>query len=283
MIDKDGIQAIQHGVGIDQASGAVRAAFAETQLVGLPDHFTVHDLEKYLPRRRRSRGTMQTQVISDFAGYTEAHKEEGATVFIDLDGMKATAVLNLGTASNPGHADNKAVYSAKQTSAYRALLAVANGMPISQVKAAEFLEDWVLNLQCTHEGEIITTPKAIAAVREITIEGLRKMGSTEGQLSASRTTFEEVKASGKEQIPTLIEFWCEPYAGLQRRTFQIRLGIQTGGDKPTLILRIVKQEEHQEQMGKELARLIEEAVAAASDGGSVHAVPVLLGSYAASN
>lgn len=278
MFDKDAIEALQYGGGINEASEAVHAAFAESALVSLPNHFTVHDLEKYLPNRRRPRGVMQTQIIEDFAQYVSTHQTPGASVFIDVENMKAVGVLNLGTTENPGHADDKAIYTARATAAYLALKSVASGQPISQVKAAEFLEDWLPNLNCTHEGEFIPTIKAIQAVREITIEGLRKVGNTEGQLSAARTTFEEVKASGKEQIPTLIEFFCEPYVGLERRTFAMRLGIQTGGDKPALVLRIVKQEEHQEQMGRELASLLGSAIATSSSG-----IPVLLGSYAPSN
>lgn len=276
MFDKEAIEALQYGGGIHEASNAVRAAFAESKLVGLPNHFTLHDLEKFLPNRRRARGTMKTQVIADFAQYVADHGQPGASVFVNVQDMEAVGVLNLGTPEMPGHSDDKAIYKANQTAAYKAMLSVASGVPVSQARAAEFLEDWVLHLNCTHDGEIIATPKAIAAVREITIEGLRKQGSAEGQLSASRTTFEEIKASGKEQIPTLIEFWCEPYVGLSRRTFQIRLGIQTGGDKPNLVLRVIKQEEHQEQMGSELAGLIDAAVSARTS-----TVPVILGSYAA--
>jgi uncharacterized protein YfdQ (DUF2303 family) len=275
MIDKAAIEALNMGTAESIAAATVALVHeAEAASVaGLPDNFTVHDLEKFLPIRRRARGTMTTQVIVDFAKYIGEHKEEGASVFVNVDNMEATAVLNLGTPADPGHADNKAVLKAKPTAAYRALLSIANGSPASQVKVAEFLEDWGLSIVCTHDGEIISTPKAVAAVRQITIEGLLKLENTEGQLSASRSTFEQVQATSKEQIPTLIDFTCKPYVCLSECTFQIRLGIQTGGDKPTLILRIVKQEEHQERMGDELARLIHDAAASSA--------PVLLGGYAA--
>lgn len=281
MLDKDAIHSLDTNTdkAIEAASRALLVDGKAENLAALPDHFTVHDLEKYLPSRRRARGKMETQVINDFAEYVITHKEPGASVFIDVDAMKAVGVLNLGTTEAPGHADDKATFTGKQTAAYKAMLAVANGMSVSQVKAAEFLEDWTACIACKHEEQDIPVPKAIAAVREITIEGLRKIGNTEAQLSASRTTFEEVKASGKEQIPTLIDFTCVPYVGLSSRTFQLRLGIQTGGDKPTLTLRIVKQEEHQEQMGRELANLLLAAIR--EEAGSSDAVPVLLGTYAA--
>ena len=65
MFDKNAIEALQYGGGISEASSAVRAAFAETRVVGLPDHFALHDLEKYLPNRRRARGMMETSSIQE--------------------------------------------------------------------------------------------------------------------------------------------------------------------------------------------------------------------------
>lgn len=278
MLDKEAIHSLDTNTAeaIRAASTALLMDGDAMALAAMPEHFKIHDLEKYLPYRRRARGKMETQSIEDFAQYVARQKLPGAAVFIHTDNMTAVAILNLGTAADPGHADDRAVFEANPTAAYRAMTGVAYGGSITQQRAAEFLEDWAMYISCYHDGEFIHTSKAIAAVREITIEGLRKIGATEGQLSASRTTFEEVKASGKEQIPTLIEFSCEPYAGLDSRCFRIRLGIQTGGDKPSLVLRIVKQEEHQESMGRELADKLFKAINT-DDGQSD--VEVLLGAY----
>jgi len=76
-----------------------------------------------------------------------------------------------------------------------------------------------------------------------------------------------------ESVPTHIYFKCEPFAGLQERTFVLRLGIQTGTDKLGVVLRIVKQEAHDEEMANEFARKVDDALLGWS-------VPVLVGSYA---
>ena len=49
---------------------------------------------------------MNTHAEADFAQYTKAYLEAGASVFINEKDMTATAVMNLGTADNPGTADN---------------------------------------------------------------------------------------------------------------------------------------------------------------------------------
>lgn len=273
MFSKEAIEALQYGGGIHEASDAVRAAFAETQLVSLPGNFGIKDLEVYMPNRRRARGTMATESVGDFAKYVREHKEAGASVFVEADSMQAVAVLNLGTPTKPGQADNHAKLVMRKTAAYTALKAHASGQGMTQAKAAEFMEDWQDLIECYADSEAMGTHKAIAAVRDITIEAAKKVESQEQQLSATRSALESVKASSKHTLPTHIYFTCEPFAGLAKRNFVLRLGIQTGTDKLGVVLRIIKQEEHDEEMAKEFALKVEDALLG-------WGVPVLVGSYA---
>ena len=275
MFDKDAIDALTKAEAISAAQVCTQAAIDAHGPVPLPHDFQLHDTEKYLPRRRRARGAMATSVLADFAAYTKTHAETGATVFVSPDHMNATAVLNLGTYDTPGHADNTATLTLKRTAAFVALGQVAGGQGHKQATIAEFLEDWAGNVKCFNDAEDIAPPKAIAAIRKITIEAMRKLESAEQQLSATRSAFEHVQAtSGPEPLPTLIYFTCEPYQGLQARTFILRLAVLTGNDEPAITLRVVKAEEHQEEMAAELASRVTEALADTS-------VPVHLGSYQA--
>lgn len=275
MIDKDTLQAMSQGPAIDAADRAATGALPKTAgVLALPDNFQTHDLEKLLPLRRRARGAMATSVIENFAGYVTAHAEPGASIFVDPDKMAATAVLNLGTPAAPGHADNTAAFSPKATAAYKALYAVANGQAKSQQAIAEFLEDWAEFVTCFHADMPMEHKYAVAAVRKVTIESLSKIESTEEQLSASRSAFDQVKAtSGAGVLPTRFEFRCEPYVGIAERTFGMRLAILTEGKSPQITLRIIKAEEHAEKMAEELVSKV-----AAAIGG---AAPVMIGSYSA--
>lgn len=268
MFDKESIQELSKAEAITAASNAVADALHD--IVSLPGDFSVHDLEKYMVHRRRLRGSMKTSVVADFAGYVASNAEEGASVFVDPDTMSATAVLNLGTPSIPGHADNIAVLALRKTAAFTALGAVAGGAALTQVLVAEFLEDWSPAIRCRHGDTEIGTKPAIAAVRSITIEGLKRVQNNEQQLSASKSAFESVEAKADELLPTFIDFTTEPYHGLSVRTFTMRLAIRTG-DKPAIVLRIVKAEQHAEEMATELADLVRKAI----EGGR----PVLLGAY----
>lgn len=271
MFDKEAINAINEGAGISQAATAIEQSLSiGAGAAFLPDHYTKHDLETFMPKRRRARGVMSTIVTRDFARYVTTNAELGTAVFVDADQMTATAVLNLGTPDIPGHCDNKAKLSAKRTAAYTALLQHVN-KGLKQVEAAEFIEDWAQEIACFNEAGPITVPKAIAAIRKLTIESMRKLESSEQSLSASKSAFESVQATSADPIPTTIYFDCEPYLGLAKRQFVIRLGILTTGDKPMISLRVVKQELHNEEMAAEFAAIVGDSLGVKT--------PVLIGSY----
>ncbi len=275
MLTAEAIQEISRAQAITAASAAVGSAALGANghdVVALPEQFKLHDLEQYLPTRRRLRGSMTTPTLADFASYTIDNKEAGATVFVNPDAMKAVAVLNLGTPASPGHGDNRAVLAPPKTAAFSALLSIASGSQRRQTDVAEYLEDWAPLIRSENEaGEDIAVKHAAAAVRKITIEGTRRQESSEQQLSAARSTFEQVKATGTDHLPVLIDVTCEPYLGLAARTFRLRLGIVTG-DKPALVLRIVKREQHDEDVAQEMAQLVRGALTGSD-------VPVLVGSY----
>lgn len=274
MIDKTAIEALSKAEAITNAGLEISDGMELRRgALALPNDFTLHDLEKFLPNRRRQRGEMTTSAIGDFVAYTTKNAEAGATVFIDQENMKACAVLNLGTTDKPGHADNKAMLESRSTAAYSALRNIAK-QAAGQSVIAEFMEDWMLNIVCLHEGIEIQTAKAIAAVRSITIDTARKLEVEEKQLGASKSAFESIQASSKETLPTEIRFKCIPYKELQYRTFVMRPSILTTGDRIALSLRIIKIEEHEEQMAAELAEIIRAGI-------KQDDISVLLGKYVA--
>lgn len=269
MFDKQAIETLQEGQAITAANQ--ETAINDTaDLVALPTHYTLHDLEHLQATRRRARGTMSTRLIAPFAQYTQMHAETGAAVFVDAQDLKASAVLNLGDAETPGQADNLATLSLQRTAAYSALVAITSSAR-SQTEVAEFLEDWAPHLTCLNDEGEIKRPLAIAAVRKITIDSSRKLESEEQQLGATRSAFESVQASSKDPLPTTIHFKCQPYADLRERDFVLRLGILTGDSKPKITLRIQKAELHAEEMALELVGLLTQALPAD--------LPVLVGQY----
>lgn len=266
--DKDAIKELTKAQAISAASESLDH---RTDVVALPEEFKVHDLERYSETRRRARGSMTTSVAGDFAAYVGKHANTGASVFVDVDAMAAVAVLNLGTSEFPGHADNTATLAPKKTAAYKSLKAITDGQARPQKVIAEWMEDWSPCIKCFVDEVETPIKKAVAAVRKITIEALRKVEASEQQLSAQRSAFESVTASSTEALPTRIEFTTEPYGDFNPRTFSLRMSVLTS-DKPALALRIANAEKHDEEMAEELAQKVNAALV----GGSVS---VVLGTY----
>lgn len=272
----------QRNTTIDQANAAIFYAIGNSRgispLVALPDDFSRHDVENYLPARIRARGTFTAPYMNDFVAYAAQHKEDGASVFVDADNITATAVLNLGTPTTPGHADQLAKLAPKRTAAYEALRNITRS-PQTQRDMAEFLEDWIPHWNAwTNQGELgerCTQGQAILAIRNLTVEAATKADHKEESLSASRSTFESVKASSVHTLPSMITFTCKPFPDLSERTFSLRLSVLTNDKTPRFQLRITALEEHIEQMATEFAVQIREA----AEG----QIPVLIGAYQKTN
>ncbi|CAB4122566.1 Protein of unkown function DUF2303 [uncultured Caudovirales phage] len=280
MFDKEAVEALRQAEEISQVRESISSAITmEHGLVAAPDNFTIHDVEKHMEHRRRARGVMNTSKLAAFSSYTKEHAEDGATVFVDSDNLCAVAVLNLGNPKKAGQCDNVAKLSPKMTAAYQSLLKVAQGNHLSQTVVAEFFEDWTGFAKFYKDEGDVPASKAIAALRKITIDAMRKLESSENQLSASKSTFENIQATSTEPLPTTIYFTCVPYNDLTERTFVLRLSVLTSGDKPSVTLRIVKKEEHDEEMASELAEKIKDAFTTFDS----NAIPVLLGTYTKSN
>lgn len=259
MMDETAITKIQ-----DLATAAANLVGQRTQefgldrpVVALPSDLKIHDLERYMDTRSRFRGCLNTISVDAFADYTSG-QDDNPVCFVDGEKMVARAIFDMGTVEAPGHMEHTAVLTMKETAPYSALLA-RNGMNESQRATAEWLEDWREFLKATNDkGEDIEVPKAITAVRNLSLETKQGKEYREGNFHSTRTAMEEIEAKGKEDnLPAYINFNCVPYEGLEERTFYMRLSL-TGqhGHEPGFVLRIVRLERAQEEIVHEFRDLL---------------------------
>lgn len=223
---------------------------------------TVCSIEHLQEGRSRYRGTFATQNLGAFADYVVATVDNNAprtpaAGFIDPDHASAVAYFNLGDHEHPGHGDNTAALTLKPTAAYAALLATTQ-RALDQRTLHDFLEDWRDNITVLVDGQPRDNgiANALAAVRDITVEQARKVQHVERDFGATRSAMESVDARSTLTLPSGFEFKAVPYEGLQERTFRLRLGVNTGGDKLSLTLRIQQAEQLSEDIARDfLARL----------------------------
>ena len=229
-------------------------------VAALPADVTVTDLEQYLEERRRYRGSMATSLIAEFVEYVTATTEDYGDLpgmsaypcFVSPATMSAKTYFNLGDIENPGHGDHYANLQLEKTEAFRQLLETT-GRKFDQKNLAEWLEDWKDHLEAFAEDGTTEVPMAaaVSAVRRITIGSKAEATSETQALSTHQSAMTEVEARNKDQFPCFLKFTCEPYQGLEERTFTLRLSLITS-EKPVIVPRIVRLETAEEEMAQEL-------------------------------
>lgn len=218
----------------------------------------VQSLEHLQPGRSRYRGAFVTRQLPDFATYVVSETENttrptgSVQGFIDTEAMHAKVFFNLGNLEHAGHADHHATLKLKPTAAYAALLAAA-ARPHDQRSLHDFVEDWREQIVPLFDGQPDASRLAntLAAIRDITVETARKVNLVERDMGATRSAMESVDARSTLTLPSGFDFHAVPYDGLAERTFRLRLGVTTGGDKVGLVLRIQQAEQITEDIAKD--------------------------------
>ena len=232
-------------------------------VVAVPEGYKLENLERFEEFRNRMRGSFKTEVMADFAEYVTDNLSEESTsagCFISADDLKAHCVLDLGTVDSPLHCEHKAALQLKQSPEYIAMQEI-NGVRKSQKDLAEWLEDWTSCLDAFDtNGESMTPLQLIASVRNITIEAVREADSTVEDFSESMTAIEKIEARNKDRQPAKVLFTCKPADELKERTFSMRISISTGGDRPTLTLRVQQLEVMKNQIADEFKCLVKESL-----------------------
>jgi len=232
------------------ANGKPLGTFVPAALV--PDQYDVRTLEYLAAQRSRFRGQLHTQSFLDFCTYVEQHQADTDTPagFVDADEMACQVLFNLGDIVTPGHGDDSAILRLKPTAAFNALRQIV-GKTLKQSQLAEWMEDWHDLLEVLDTtGTIMPTAVAVQKIRTITLKAMAERTSTEQNFSASHSSMDSIEAAHAEQQPADLLFTTQPYDGLGRRDFKLRLSIITG-DTPLLKVRWVMQEQQEEEMAQE--------------------------------
>lgn len=227
---------------------------ARGDLVAVHEDYKIQDLEIFQGGRNRARGLLKTPSFEDFKSYVLSaepkHNEDGAItllgapVFVDHKNVSATAILNFALKGfSQGHCDHKALLQLEPTVVWSKLNALKD-RKLSQRDFAVFLEDWVSVLEITDAtGNVIGGAQALAAIRNMKIDATVSADHSVGNMSESRSRFDQVEARSKEEFtPAYFKIRDSAYFGLDERLIVLRLVINTNDDKPVFSIQIVKEE-----------------------------------------
>lgn len=276
MFDQSAILQLTKAEASKALNEAVVAALASGGIAVLPNDFQTKDLEQFLPERRRARNGFSTGYVADFVKYVNTHKEAGCSIYVNADAMSATAVLNQGSAQNPGHCDNKATVKLQKLALFNDILKLCDAGPISQRTFAQWIEERkeVTKALDADQAELALT-SVVTGIRSVTIERASSASNTVQALSAERSEMESVMAKAKDdkdKLPTYLKFNTKPYKELAERDFFVQVNLITSGREPSFSFSLWGAEQHLEEMAEQFAEL---TTAAFADDG---APPVLIGS-----
>lgn len=213
-------------------------------LAAINQSYKVLDLEKYQNGRNRARGVLNTPSLEDFKSFVLTDQSEKSPVFVDHKNVSAVAVLNyLEGGYSQGHCDHLAILKLEPTVIWSKLQNLKD-RKLSQRDFAVFIEDWVSVLEITDaDGNVIGGAQALAAIRNMKISASVTAESNVGNLSESRSRFDQVEARSKEEFtPAYFKIYDSAYLGLDERLIVLRLIINTNDDKPVFSIQIVKEE-----------------------------------------
>lgn len=217
-------------------------AIANTQLLDaqaldykgvlIPATMKLETLEQFQQFKNRFKGVFITSSIDSFSEYVNNY--ENASCFINCNDPVATAIFDLGTIAQPGHAEHKSTLNLDSTPEYDALVKFEKELHTQQ-KFAEFIEDWKFCITCTDaSGNEMETKDAIQAVRHVTVEAKKKDDVQVGAFSANKSTLDQLDASNNgKPLPAWIIFSCSPYQGLKQCDFPMRVSLSMTRDTLT--------------------------------------------------
>lgn len=228
----------------------------------LPNGVVLHDLEKYHKGPRRFRGQMKTNSIADFSEFAdEFGTSDESLCFIDQEKMSSRLIVDAGSVATPLHCEFDANLTLEKTAGFVAAMNMVGGQAKTQKDFAEFMEDWNTNLKpIGANGEPYPLPKAIQAIRAVSIEEIRKSDHSEQSLKTERTAMESIEAKSVEQMPALLLFTCIPYHGLPEREIKLRVSILTSHDKPMISVSYPHELVDKEEMATEFKTALRAAV-----------------------
>ncbi len=258
---KEAVEHIQNTANIPEIIKHVSQHETQVPIVTTPDNMSIHDLEKYMPNASRYRLSFETTSTEDFIAYNHEFSIEGATCFVDAERMRAKSIFDLGTVESPGHKQSTAQLQLKKTAAFKAIYQI-NGDAMGQKQAAEFIEDWADFIQVTaQDGSEMNANAAAHSLQKLTIESAKSVTSNVHDFGESTQSMDSIEARSEKALPAQINFTCITYQGLTERTFTLRVGILTSGDKPKLVFRILQLEAMEEAIAEEFKNILVDAFA----------------------
>jgi uncharacterized protein YfdQ (DUF2303 family) len=190
----------------------------------------VLDLEEYLDKPRRKRGTPVFWDAPSMAAYVNKHKDARTTLYMtdQNDRYLVQGILDGHSADEPGWGRHQAILEMRKTDAWSRWLAKDNNL-IGQEDFAEHIERNLIDIQKRSGADLLELAQTFQATTKVDFRESKQLASGQRQFQY----VEETEARGQRgelTIPKEFELGiapfegCDPYRIVARLRYRLREG-----------------------------------------------------------
>lgn len=210
-----------------------------------------NDLEKYLPKPRRERGTVNLSTVDDLVSYLERFGDERTTVWVHPTSGRVESVLDdhlpaLRSQTKtddalisevapavPGHGDHRAVLTLITTPEWE-IWNREDSNTFNQVEFAEHIEANGKEIVKPSAAEMLEIAQNFHAVSGATFRSAKRLDNGETQLQYDETISATAGKSGQLNVPASFELAISPFVGEPLYKVNARFRYRVSGGKLTL-------------------------------------------------
>lgn len=198
-------------------------------LVVVPAGYELQNLETYLPAPKQIRQTVNLNDVRSFIGYVNRFKDNSA-VFVDMEKLKAVAVLDYHEPNYPAWGSHKATLTLKHSAEWQAWKN-KDRQTFGQVQFAEFLEDNQIDIVEPDGATVLEAAMHLEAKKTVKFTSGTNLANGAAQLVYEEAI--EGKGRGNIVIPTRFKLGIAIFEGGLPVQIDARLRYRIIDDKLT--------------------------------------------------
>lgn len=171
---------------------------ANGDFVGLPDNYSVHDLERFFETPRRARGEFRAEDAVSVTEYIKQRGNENTRIFASRKNSRIVGVINH-HGEQPGFGDFRVIYDPPYSEEWERWTE-ASGNPCSQVEFARFIEENMVDVVEPSGAEIYEIANSLRANKKMSFVSDQRLSDGSVQFTYN-DEIETATTKGKIKVP----------------------------------------------------------------------------------
>jgi len=206
----------------------------------LPDGYSVHDLERYLPLPARIRASVALLTIAGLVAYTNRYKSKATTIFANPETGFICVVLDYHTPETNGQSwvTHKANFAPKSTEEWRRWNQKHDAW-MGQREFAEFIENNVEDIRTPNGATMLEIASTLEAKASSSFQSGVRLDNGSQRLSFTTEIAAKAGEKGQLDIPLGFQLALRPFVGGSAYPVEARFRYKITDGKLTLRYQLV--------------------------------------------